>query len=155
MALGFLPNAFGFVWTDGPVGIDYFRAGFDLHMNFTDAMGNRLFMPSIDLFANVERNGTTTEDVFVGVFSDVPITEVTIFGIYYGDSEAMPYIEIDHVQYGLYAVPEPGTFTHIASLLAVLTICELATARRGRRHERRNQPVFVSSDCRRVYSLAM
>jgi hypothetical protein len=122
--LGALPNAFGFVWTDGPVGIDFFRPGFDLRVLATDANGNEFVSPYIKLFANVLRNGLTAEDVFIGVTSDVGLKQVTIFGVYYGESETMPYFEIDHVQYGRFIVPEPATTTLLAAtLIAIHAYC--------------------------------
>lgn len=128
--LGYLPNAFGFVWTDGPVGIDYFRPGLDLRVVITDSEGNSFLSPYVKLFANIDRNGQTIEDVFFGVIADAGITEVTIFGVYYGDSEIMPYLEIDHLQYGRLVVPEPGTYSLVASLFTMLAIWKLPLAYR-------------------------
>jgi len=128
--LGYLPNAFGFVLTDGPAGIDYFRPGLNLRVSFTDSEGNKFLSPFVNPSINIHRNGQTAQDVFLAVINDMPISEVTIGAIYYGDSETMPYLEIDHVQYGRFVIPEPGTCSLMASLIAMLVIWKLVFARR-------------------------
>jgi hypothetical protein len=126
--LGYLPNAFGFSWTDGPVGIDNFRPGLDLRIVVTDSAGNEFLSPYVKLFANVDRNGQTAEDLFFGVIADAPISEVTIFGVYYGESETMPHLEIDHVQYGRLVIPEPRAYSFIALVAATLAIRSIASS---------------------------
>jgi hypothetical protein len=141
--LGFLPNAFGFAWTDGPVGIDIFRPGFELRIVVNDIGGNEFLSPYSTLFASPLRNGQSSEDVFFGVASKLPITRVVIFGVYYGESESMPYFEIDHVQYGRLIVPEPGSIVMMALLFVLL-----ATSNAHRSHRR-----IKASTCHSFVSL--
>lgn len=120
--LTMLPNAFGFVWTDGPTGIDYFRPGLDLRMTIIDSQGNEVHSPFVKPSVNMDRNGTTSEDIFIGVIADSLIAKVRIAGVYYGDFETMPYLEIDHVQYGRLNVPEPPASGVLAVMLACLAV---------------------------------
>ena len=113
-----LPTAFGFVWTDGPIGIDYFRPGLDVRFVITDSDGNRYVSPSESVSFNVGRDGGTMEDRFYGVVGDTGISEVDVFGVYYGEGESMPYIEIDHIQYGRVIIPEPGSVGLVVTLSA-------------------------------------
>lgn len=108
--LGYLPNAFGFVWTDGPPGIA-FGNGFSLALHAMDENGKKAISNEFRSLADQHRDGDTFEDVFIGVISDTSIQAVTINAVFYSDASVpinFEFFEIDHVQYGLLEVPEPN-----------------------------------------------
>lgn len=98
--LGFLPNAFGFVWTDG-------LSPGSVAMTVTTASGTQYQTPYWRNLGDDSREGTTAEDVFFGVIANEGIWRVMIRGGYTGELPFDQYIEIDHLQYGL-LVPEPS-----------------------------------------------
>ncbi|MEZ6069862.1 MAG: PEP-CTERM sorting domain-containing protein [Pirellulales bacterium] len=116
--LGFLPNAFGFVWTDGSpnsrVTIELIDENFDVVASHQYA----------EVFGDDVYTGTTPEDRFLGVISDQGIRRVRITSSHSGDA---PPLEIDHVQYGL--VPEPSAM----ALFAVALFMAGCGARRSTR----------------------
>jgi hypothetical protein len=118
--LGFVPNAFGFVWTDGPPGI---AIGDGLALNFLiyDTTGARSAV-QIRPMVPTDRDGQTANDLFLGVIADAGIQSVDIFAVYRGDAGTMPYIQIDHVQYGLLAVPEPFSAAMVLPLFVACVI---------------------------------
>ncbi len=119
-ALGYVPSVFGFVWTDGPPGISV-GDGLALHFLIYDINGMRsdlLIRPTV----SAERNGRAFNDIFLGAIVDAGIAQVNIFANYRGESGPMPYIQIDHVQYGLLPVPEPGTFLQLMVACIALSI---------------------------------
>ncbi len=99
--LGFLPDAFGFVWTDG-------IPGSSLALDIVDGLGESFSFTLADLLGDSELNGTTTEDRFFGVRSVVGIQRVTLRSSFVGANSNPQNFEIDHVQYGQ-IVPEPPT----------------------------------------------
>ncbi len=81
---GYLPNAFGFVWTDGGVGIsnvtiEAFDAG-------NVSLGKKMFMS----LGDNSSQGTTAEDRFIGIENVGPIKKVRI--------SSNRAFELDHVQ---------------------------------------------------------
>lgn len=108
--LGFHPNAFGFVWTDGiapnKVRIEVFGGDWQL-LGQGEFQGLGGALP-----------GDTSDDRFLGVVSSAPFEFVQITSMYPGSPDTF---QIDHVQYGLIAVPEPSTTAMgIASLSLLL-----------------------------------
>lgn len=117
--LGFLPTAFGLVWTDGP-------ADSTLLFRITDELGEVFPTVSVGGLGNGVRDGDSTDDEFVGVVFPAGIASVEIEARYSG--ALLPdagYIEIDHVQYGLLPVPEPATWMLLAFGGALLTFFAL------------------------------
>ncbi len=110
--LGFLPNAFGFVWTDGP-------APGSLLMSVRTASGAEFQTVSFTNLGDGSREGTTADDRFFGVVADEGITGITISGRYTGTLLSDQYIEIDHLQYGQ-LVPEPTAFGQILLCIGII-----------------------------------
>jgi hypothetical protein len=95
--LGYLPNAFGFVWSDG---IAPNEIAFELFDEQFQLLARNDFHGLGDPFLS----GQTAEDRFLGVVSTAPFTYVQIISKYSG----FPYtFEVDHVQYGVIPVCEP------------------------------------------------
>jgi hypothetical protein len=96
--LGFYPNAFGFVWTDG-------IAPNDVLIELFDDQWNQLAHDEFEELGDGSQSGGSSEDRFLGVVSSAPFAFVQITSMY----SAAPYtFEIDHVQYGSVDVPEPS-----------------------------------------------
>lgn len=113
--LGFLPNAFGFVWTDGPA-----VGGFVL--NVRDATtGDRVAGRIFELPTDSERDSQVIDDFFVGVISDEPFGRYDINVVFFGDYQH-DFFEIDHVQYGRLPVPEPASIVLLGILLIAFRI---------------------------------
>jgi hypothetical protein len=108
--LGFLPDSFGFVWTDGP-------ALSSLGLQIVTESGIEFVPDPIAGLGDLGQNGSTLDDVFLGVVGTDRIRAVTVIGGFRGDLTSPPEIEIDHVQYGL-TVPEPSTIALAVSFLA-------------------------------------
>lgn len=125
--LGFVPNAFGFVWTDGPPGI---AIGNGLALNFLiyDTTGARSAV-QIRPMVPADRHGQTVNDLFLGVIANAGIESIDIFAVYRGEAGAMPYIQIDHVQYGRLPVPEPGSMLVFVELLILWSARRCANGR--------------------------
>ncbi len=118
--LGYAPNAFGFVWTDGPAGLEignHLALHFQI-MELNGVKSDYLIRPDV----SAERNGQSTNDIFLGAVATQEITHVSVFANYRGESELMSYMQIDHVQYGLITIPEPNTLAIILELLVVRVI---------------------------------
>jgi hypothetical protein len=97
--LGFLPNVFGFVWTDG------MRDSF-ISLHFDDGNNVRHGIVYRPPFMDESYAGETAEDRFIGFTSDAGIKRVDITnGVYI--VQYVDQFEIDHLQFGL-MVPEPG-----------------------------------------------
>jgi hypothetical protein len=101
---GTLPNAVGIVWTDGAFPGDAVVEAFDALIG-----GNSLGVINAPNIADDSRAGTTDEDRFFGITSDVGIARLEI-----GHSSGG--LEVDHLQYGFGVapaqngrVPEPGS----------------------------------------------
>lgn len=116
---GFLPNAFGFVWTDGP-------PSSGLSIRIVTATGRAFSTEALVGLGDGARDGQTFEDFFVGVIGTEAIRTVTISGGIRGELPSSPAIEIDHVQYGQ-IVAEPAS-----ALLALLATGALLCWRIGR-----------------------
>lgn len=119
--LGFLPNAFGIVWTDGP-------APSEIGLFAFDALGNPLGLTTIPdglptSLGDMSDMGETAEDHFVGLRTTESFSRV-IVSIYFDPQgpiliDPLPIAELDHLQYGL-IVPEPH-----AILLALICLSML------------------------------
>ena len=109
--LGFLPNSFGIVWTDGPE----FSS---LVLRIVTENGSEFVSEAIHDLGDLSRDGETSDDVFVGLHGTDGIRTVTVIGGALGELSSPGAIEIDHVQYG-YVVPEPRA---IISGLLIATV---------------------------------
>jgi hypothetical protein len=94
--LGFHPNAFGFVWTDG-------IAPSAVLVEVFDAQWNLLAYHEYAGLGDSLSSGQTDEDRLLGVVCDSPFAFVQITSKYAGPPGSF---EIDHVQYGAIEVPE-------------------------------------------------
>lgn len=122
--LGFLPNAFGLVWTDGPATSQIAIAAFNkdlVHLGTGSHFG----------LGDLSELGETAEDRFFGVTTDQEISTIVVgFGFQaLPDTPRgiIPLTEIDHLQYG-FIVPEPATGV---TLLAATFLCPLLVRNRG------------------------
>jgi hypothetical protein len=91
--LGSLPTNVGIVWTDG-AGTTTFEA--------FDSSGTSLGSITA-MVATAGHNGQTDEDSFFGVINSAGVSSIFISNFSGG-------IEVDHLQYGLNAVPVPAAF---------------------------------------------
>jgi hypothetical protein len=101
--LGALPTHAGLVWTDGQVSSDVTFTVFDSAGSVLDT-----------IVANVGDGGfggTTAEDRFFGYRSAAGIGGIAI-----RTSSGGGGLEVDHLQYGIEAIPEPGTLAVLAGL---------------------------------------
>ena len=102
-ALGALPTHAGIVWTDG-VGTITFEAFDQNNVSLGTTTGNH---------ADGSVSGTTAEDRFYGWVNSGGISKISIKNSGGG-------IEVDHLQYGASAVPEPATMlVGLAGLVAL------------------------------------
>jgi hypothetical protein len=109
--LGFYPNSFGFVWTDGIASNDVLIELFD---DDWELLASNKFVGLGDDFLS----GQTAEDRFIGVISSIPFAYVQITSMYSGS----PYtFEIDHVQYGWIEVPEPRAASLVLAAFMILS----------------------------------
>ena len=121
-AEGAYPNAFGFVWTDGEPGPDPHWVGFTGFDIFVRELHDTVFthFNHIDI-GDDTFDGSTGEDRFFGVYSDVGIASVGLSlsfvdkfaaGLIDDPENPQLFFEIDHLQFGYNRVPEPGTLEH-------------------------------------------
>lgn len=104
-ALGGLPDRFGIVVTDMGSGPQTFRM--NLYKAGDEFLASRTFV----VVGDASQSGTTEEDRFIGVESEVGISRVEIIPL---TSNA----EFDHVQYNI-ATPPPVTFLDASPYLGV------------------------------------
>ncbi len=97
--LGSLPTHVGIVWTDGG-GTTSFEA--------FDSNGDSLGIIGPVTVATSGNDGQTDEDSFFGVTSTEGISSIFI-------SNSSGGIEVDHLQYGLTAIPVPGAIVLFGS----------------------------------------
>jgi hypothetical protein len=119
-ALGFTPNTFGFVWTDGP------PTGFVALYLLTDdrqIISMHGWDPSFNNpLGDEQYDGGASEDTFYGIYEPAGITRVAIETGTKDDS--IDWFEFDHLQYGL-IVPEPSALACAATaILACLFTCQ-------------------------------
>jgi hypothetical protein len=126
--LGFSPNAFGFVWTDG-------MHQSALSVLVEDAQNVRHSMVYYGPVMDQSYSGETSEDVFIGftTASNVRIKEVSITnGV--ATLQFINQFEMDHIQYGV-QVPEPRDREMVSIALIVtsgmLWSCGIKVRRRG------------------------
>lgn len=124
--LGFSPNTFGVVWTDGiPPPMSSFRPSAvvlivehnDGTMDYASWFG--------DDFLDHSYMGETAEDRFFGLRTTKGIARVRLSMSFYSDT-FIEQTEIDHVQFG-YFVPETMTHSKVLGIVFVI-----AAVRRGR-----------------------
>jgi hypothetical protein len=108
--LGEFPTAFGIVWTDGP-----HNSAFGIHI--TTPQGDSFWSDISRGVGDTERFGATDEDFFVGVLATEGIARVILRGSYVGEAPSAFAFEIDHLQYGYAAIPEPASA--LTALLAL------------------------------------
>jgi hypothetical protein len=123
-ALGFRPNVFGFVWTDGPS-----NASIAIELRTKDNVRIE-YVATEPYFASGlgdgDFHGETNDDTFFGVIVPRGIERVSIINLSHTDE--IGGFELDHVQYGL-VVPEPSTMACAAT--AILTCLISRQPRRG------------------------
>jgi hypothetical protein len=121
--LGFLPNAVGFVLTDG--------AGRGSGLLAFDAAGNQADFFTWDIESDAL---TTSDDRFVGVINLHGISKVT-FGKTILDANPTANPRIDHFQYGF--IPEPASaYLCIVVLACIGGVAFLKAWRRNHHHQR-------------------
>jgi hypothetical protein len=113
-ALGALPSHAGLVWTDG-------GAGASVSFSVFGAGGQLLYTTTQPGMADGSNNGETAEDRFFGASDPAGISAIFV-------SNSSGGIEIDHLQYGIAAVPEPQAWALMAAGLLLLRL------RSGRPH---------------------
>ena len=94
--LGALPTHAGIVWTDAGAGASVTFAVYgpgNVLLNTTTAIG----------IADGSNNGETAEDRFFGAINTAGISSIFV-------SNCSGGIEVDHLQYGVAAIPEPQTY---------------------------------------------
>jgi hypothetical protein len=128
--LGFSPNAFGFVWTDGWQHPDPFlRSRVYLSVQHKNGTSESTFWFADDFMDNSDM-GETAEDRFFGLRTTGRIARVGLSMSFYSDT-FIDQFEIDHIQFG-YFVPEPVFYpTGLGFVLVAF-----AVRRRGRRNGR-------------------
>jgi hypothetical protein len=132
--LGFLPNVFGFVWTDGmPTSV--------LSVAVRDGNGQwRAFIHEALMHTNY--SGETAEDHFIGIQSEYKITQVSVTNAIRTPNFVNQF-EMDHIQFGL-IVPEPSAAI-IAHLAAISILALLSIRRIGLRKGHGEQEVGLGS----------
>jgi hypothetical protein len=126
--LGFLPNAFGLVWTDGFSKLGDTYGGNRLRIELLNRDRDLIFRADFYSFGDNERTGQTMEDRFVGVAGIDGIAYADVFYTYISTGDSL---EIDHLQYGRLAVPEPSSVTSW-SACALVFICVIQQVNRKR-----------------------
>ena len=124
--LGFSPNAFGLVVTDGVAQSHPTRVNF-LRLFVKENDGTTTASPVLNAadFLDDSDTGETTEDRFVGLRTTTAVAEVSIVMSTVSDT-FIDQFEIDHVQFG-YVVPELVFFPPAPGILFAF-----AAVRRGR-----------------------
>lgn len=105
--LGYLPDSFGFVWTDGVS-----SSRLSIQVEYPD--GSRAFTSFGPLMDELD-SGHTVEDRFIGVRSTIPFEIVRVSNSYYGHNWINQF-EMDHIQFGRF-VPEPEATVIVAVLI--------------------------------------
>jgi len=122
--LGFLPTAFGFVWTDGAshsaeVGIRTWNVDGEIVIHS--------FLPElVNGIGDDDFDGGTTEDRFFGIRRDDGIMLADVVSV--SEDSSLPF-EIDHVQYGLF-IPEPTMLALVCVLITSLALARNVAFRR-------------------------
>jgi len=106
--LGGLPTHVGIVWTDGGYGQSTVFEAYD-------ASGVLVGQVGPVQTGDYSFSGTTAEDRFLGIFYDAGIASFTI-----RDPGGYNNLEVDHLQYGLTAVPVPAALWLFAGGLVTL-----------------------------------
>lgn len=118
--LGFYPNSFGFVWTDGV-------APSSLLIEVFDSQFQLLAQHDFAGLGIDPLTGETGEDRFLGVVSSTPFAYVQLTSKYQG----LPYaFEVDHIQYGVTEVSEPASIVLLLAFVFVFSITYLKLTRR-------------------------
>jgi hypothetical protein len=98
--LGFYPDSFGFVWTDG-------IPGSTVSVTIEDPDGVRQGMQFVGIGDEL-LSGTTADNRFMGVVHSPGISQVWVMSLYQGNTDIESF-QIDHAQYG-HTIPEPLSF---------------------------------------------
>ena len=126
--LGFSPNAFGFVWTDGwqhP----FLPSHVLLSVEHDDGTRDSTFWEAGWLLDNSDM-GETAEDRFFGLRTTRRITQVQLEMSFFSDT-FIDQFEIDHIQFG-YFVPEPVCFPTVLGFVSVAAAVQRRSSRNGR-----------------------
>lgn len=114
--LGRLPTHAGVVWTDGAK----FGLGEPVPVTFSFFDGANVLLDSTTLnLGDGQFTGQTAEDRFVGLQSSLGISRIQIST---NSSATYAFLETDHVQYGVAAVPEPSTFAFFTGAAVLLSL---------------------------------
>lgn len=112
VTLGLLPTHVGIVFTDGA------DAPLDVIFEAFDGLGSSLGVVTLVGGGDASFFGTTAEDRFMGIISDVGVGSIRV-----SQPTSPNFVELDHLQYGFMAsatVPIPGTLTLALFGLAVI-----------------------------------
>ncbi len=118
-SLGFVPNAFGFVYTDGV-------PGSFVSVSLRDVTGVGIGSYRISLEMDPSHMGSTSGDRFIGFVSNRPFAFVNISNTYQS-WERTDHFEIDHVQFG-YVIPEPSN-VRCAAIVLLFVVASATTQR--------------------------
>lgn len=115
-SLGWLPTHVGIVWTDVGLAGPKSPFGFDsVTVRAFDANGISLGGVLFDDLGDGDISGASAEDRFFGAIFADGISRITISSL-----TGSPDWEVDHLQYGIQAVPLPGAAWMLAPVLAGL-----------------------------------
>jgi hypothetical protein len=117
------PNAFGIVWTDG------FEQS-SVELQFVSPSGTNIGVCSYDSLMDGANTGESAEDRFIGIIADQPIGHIGGFSQSVGFEPPSERLELDHIQFGRQAFPEPSSLT-----IVIPFSYWWATHRKRRTHE--------------------
>jgi hypothetical protein len=125
--LGQLPNAFGFVCTEGS-----FESEISLRLH--DAFGKEISTFALFGIGDDVHVGDTDDHMFIGIISDVEIARVLITSRHIGDNPVP--LQIDHVQYGRVSIPEPQGVNTLFLLTPFAVLLSHSVTARNPWHQR-------------------
>lgn len=113
--LGELPNAFGFAWTEG-------APNSNIQLTLFDELGNQYSQIAFTGIGDDIHNGNTDDHVFIGATAEFGIARARITSTNVGGETVT--LQIDHVQYGQVAIPEPEHLSLLGLLTFALVLCQ-------------------------------